>query len=35
MMRTVVSSLVLLFARHSAYGQSTPKLEFEVASIKP
>ena len=35
MMRTVVSSLVLLFARHSAYGQSTPKLEFEAASIKP
>jgi uncharacterized protein (TIGR03435 family) len=35
MIRTNVSSLVLLFACNGVYCQSIPKLEFEVASIKP
>ena len=35
MIRTSVSSLMLLLGCNGAYCQSTPKLEFEVASIKP
>ena len=35
MIRTSISSLMLLLGCNSAYCQSTPKLEFEVASIKP
>ena len=35
MIRTSVSSLMLLLGCNGAYRQSTPKLEFEVASINP